>query len=178
MSIDRIYNMGDDALTNLFNIVIEPISHLNDIEATIVRIQGFSIPETGAGVYEVHLGTQKITKPSGKVEAVNEFSFDFRVDRNWFIYKGFVNWKNAVINPYTGVIGTDDVILNNRTSVVIYPVTPSSDKIENFNPWRFKGCFVQTVGEIPFDITSGDPIICSITMGFLGIDDSDLGDTS
>jgi len=178
MSIDRIYNMGDDALANLFDIVIAPISFLSDIESTVVRIQGFSIPETGNTPYEVHLGTQKITKPSGKVETVNEFTFDFRIDRNWFIYKSFVAWKNAVSNPYTGIIGSDDILNNNRTNVSVYPVTPGGDRIEGFNPWRFVRCFVQSTGSVDFDITSGDPIINTITMGFLGIDDSDLGDLS
>jgi hypothetical protein len=174
MSIEKLYNMGDDALTNLFDISIDPISFIDDLASTLVRVQNLTIPATGANVYEVHYKTQMITKPGGKVDAPNEFTFDFRVDRNWLIYKGFVAWKNAVANSYTGAIGPDSVSDNYRVNLTAWAVAPDGSVIPNFERWRFVGCFCQNVGDIGFDYTTGDPLILTVTMGFLALDDTVL----
>lgn len=171
MSVETIYNMGDDALQNLFDMSIGTIPYVNDLTATLVRVQGFTIPATGSGTYEVPYKTQKITKPSGKVETPNEFTFDFRVDRNWAIYKGFVAWKNAVANSYTGAIAPDNFLSNNRVPIDVWAVAPTGEPIVGFGKWSFKGCYPSSVGDIGFDYGVGDPIMVTITMQFLGLDD-------
>jgi len=170
--VDKIYQMGDDALSNLFDVSIEPIAFIDDITSTLLRIQNFTVPATGTSTYEVHHKTQKITKPSGKIEAPNEFSFDLRVDRNWLVYKGLVAWKNKVANSYTGVIAPDNVLSNNRVNMTVWAVTPENIPIPGFGSWNFKGCFPMTVGDISFDYSSGDPIIVNVTFGFLALDDN------
>jgi len=171
--IDKIYNAGDDALSNLFNMSIDPIPYI-DIEPTLVRVQSVTIPATGVETYEVPYKGVSIVKPGGKVDVPKEFSFDLRVDRNWWIYKGLVAWKNAVGDSASGVIGPDGPANNNRANITVWAVTPNDDAIPDFGAWRFKGCFVQNVGDIGFDYSSGDPIVVTITMSYLTLDDSGL----
>lgn len=172
--IDQIYAMGDDAFTNLFNISIAPIAFIDNLTATLLRVQNLTIPATGANTYEVHYKTQMITKPGGKVDSPNEFTFDFRVDRNWLVYKGLVAWKNAVANSFTGSIGNDNALDNVRIPITVWAVDANGDPIPSLGSWTFKGCFCQNIGDVGFDYTSGDPITVTATMGFLAMDDTIL----
>lgn len=171
--IDKIYNAGDDALANLFNMAIDPIPFI-DLEPTIVRVQNVTIPSTGATTYEVSYKGHTITKPGGKVEVPNEFTFDIRIDRNYYIYKGLVAWKNAVADSASGIIGPDGPANNNRVNITVWGVDPDDDPLPDFGEWKFKGCFVQNIGDVGLDYTSGDPIVVTVTMGFLTLDDSGL----
>ena len=172
MSIEIIQNLGDDALQNLFEISITPISFLSDITSTLLRVQNFTIPSTGAETYEVHYKTQKMTKIGGKVDAPNEFSFDFRVDRNWLIYKGFVAWKNAVANSSSGVIMSDGATNPFRIPISAWATDGDGVKVGSMGQWDFKGCFVQNIGDVSFDYSSGDPIVTTVTMGYMKMDDT------
>lgn len=174
MSVNTIFQMGDDALQNLWEMNIGTIPYINDMASTILRVQSVTIPATGSTSYEVNYKTQKITKPSGKVDAPNEFEFEFRVDKNWAIYKGFVAWKNAVANSYTGVIAPDNISSNFRVPIDVWAVDSNDDPIPNFGKWSFKGCYVSNVGDIALSYDSGDPIICTVTMNFLGLEDNVL----
>ena len=200
--IEKVYAMGDDALTNLFDIMIGPIPFLSELLPTFLRIQSLSIPETGITTYEYHHKTQKVTKAGGKIEVANVFDFTFRVDRYWSVYRGFSTWKNFVAHSYTGYIGLDSSLIEPRVDITVMPLgganpvgletarsaiegeidltkKPNVSPAELFIPmaqrWRFIGCFVQKLGEIPFDMTSGEPITCTVTMGFAALDDSLLG---
>ncbi len=172
MSISNIYRAGDDALANLFDMSIGTIPFITSFADLTVRIQNFTIPTTGVSTYEVNYKTQKLTKPGGKIEAPNEFSFDIRVDRNWLVYKGLIAWKNAVANSYTGDIGPDNLLSNNRVPITVWAITPENLAIPSFGKWTFKGCFPVSIGDIGFDYSSGDPITVSVTMGFLALDDN------
>ena len=172
MSIETIQNLGDDALANLFQISIGTIGFLDTyLDSTVLRVQNFNVPGTGANTYEVHYKTQKMTKVGGKINAPNEFSFDFRVDRNWKLYAGFTAWKNAVANSSTGVIMADGIDNTYRVPVSAWATGSDGTTISDFNGWLFKGCFVQNVGDIGFDYSNGDPIIVSITMGYTVMED-------
>lgn len=173
--IDRIYQMGDDALANLFEMAIDPIPYLSDVlDMTLVRVQNVTIPASGANTYEVNYKGISITKPGGIVDKPSEFTFDLRVDRNWTIYRGLLQWKNAIADSYSGIIGPDGPTNNNRANVTIWAIQPNGEAIPEFGEWRFKGCFVQNVGDIGFDYSSGDPITVTVTMGTLGLDDTSI----
>ena len=164
--IETIYAMGDDAFSNLFSVNIGPISFLPAITDLLLRVQNFTIPGTGADTYEVHYKTQKITKPSGKINHPNEFSFDFRVDRAWAVYRGLVLWKNAIVNNISGMIGSDNSISNSRVPISVQALDPSTGlPIVGTGAWTFKGCFIQTIGDVGFDYTTGDPITVTATFG-------------
>ncbi len=171
MSIEVIQALGDDALANLFEISIGPSEFIGDLASTLLRIQNFNIPATGANTYEVHYKTQMMTKVGGKINAPNEFTFDFRVDRNWVLYKGFSSWKNAVANSSTGII-MDDSVAAFRVPISVWATDGNGIKVSALGQWDFKGCFVQNIGEIGFDYTSGDPLMITVTMGYMKLDDT------
>jgi hypothetical protein len=174
MSVETLYQMGDDALANLFDISIDPIAYIDNVSSVLVRVQNLTIPASGANTYEVNYKTLTITKPGGKVDKPSEFSFDIRVDRNWAVYKGFVAWKNAIANSDTGNIGDDSPGNNNRINITAWAVQPNGDPIPNFGSWYFKGAWPSNIGDVGFDYASGDPLTVTITMNCLTVDDNNL----
>lgn len=172
--IQQVANLGDDALSNLFDMEIGTVPFIPNAQSMLLRVQNISIPETGANTYEVHYKTQVFTKPAGKVNAPNEFSFEFRVDRNWAVYKAFVTWKNAIANTYSGEIGYDGANTPLRTPISVWAVSGDGLRPSGLGVWRFEGCFPTAVGEVGFDYTSGDPITVSVTMNYLRLNDVSL----
>lgn len=176
MAILDVYSMGDDAFQNLFDLQFGSVAipGLTDLNTLALRVQNLTIPSSSAGEYEVHYKTQRITKPNGKIESPQEFSFDIRVDRNFLVYKAFLIWKNRVANGYTGEIGEDNLLVNNRVDITVRPVSPNNNPLPGINQWTFVGCYVHTLGDIPFDYTAGEPLIVNVTMKCLGLDDNSL----
>lgn len=174
MSVEQIRQLGDDALSNLFDMEIGTIPFIPNLQSTVLRVQNFEIPATGANTYEVHYKTQMFTKPAGKVNAPNEFSFEFRVDRNWAIYKGFAAWKNAIANSYSGAIGPDGGETNFRVPISVWAVDGNGLSPGGLGVWRFEGCYITELGSVGFDYTSGDPITVSVTMNYLRLNDTQL----
>jgi len=171
MSIETIRQLGDDALANLWDMQIGTISFIPDVQSTILRVQNITIPATGANTYEVPYKTQTFTKVGGKVNAPNEFDFEFRVDRNWLIYKGFVAWKNAVANTYTGAIGQDNAISSFRTPITVWAVDGDGTKPAGLGQWIFEGCYPTNISDLAFTYDNGDPLTVTITMNFLRMND-------
>jgi len=168
--IQKLFSLGDDALQNLFDMSISPIPFIGDMQSTLLRVQGFTIPATGSGTYEVNYKTQKITKPSGKIEAPNEFSVDIRIDKYWAIYKGLVMWKNAVANSYTGAIAEDSPLSNNRVPISVWAVDANS--VPTLGAWVFDGCYPSSIGDVAFDYSGGEPLTLSVTFQFLALNDN------
>ena len=166
MSVDILYSLGDDALANLFDCIIPPFPGvLNPVQAQF-RITGFTVPTTGVGEYEINYKTQRITKPNGLIEDPKEFSFDFRVDKFWLIYNGFKNWKNIVANTRSGLMSPD---INIRVPITV--IATDSAGVPTGGSWLFEGCWIKTLGDVAFDYTSGDPLTCTVTMGYLALND-------
>lgn len=168
MSVDLLYNLGDDALQNLFECIIPSFPGAEDVPGTQFRIQNFTIPASGVGEYEIHYKTQMITKPSGKIEQTKEFSFDFRVDRLWRVYAGLKSWKNTIANTRLGFMAPDELFSFRRPITVITTDpngTPTSGK------WVFEGSWIKTLGDVGFDYTSGEPIMVTATFGFQVMND-------
>jgi len=172
MSIEQLYDLGDDALQNLFEMTIAPTQYLSELAPTLLRVQNLTIPASGANKYEVHYKTVMIEKIGGKPDSPKEFTFDIRIDRNYLVYKGLVAWKNAVSNTKTGVMMPDTGGL--RVPITVYPVTPEGDKITGFGEWLFEGCCPTNISDIGYDYSSGDPITVTVTMSFLAMNDNNL----
>ena len=169
MSLNAITRLGDDALANQYELVFAgtiPGSNLNIIDAAL-RVTSFSIPAQTVGTYEVHYKTQKITKPSGKIETPNEWTFNYRVDKNLLIYQGFKDWLQLVANHDTGIMSPDFTgpISSIRIPVQVLPVD-SAGTITG-EGWVFEGCWISEVGGLDYDVTSGDPLESSVTLQFL-----------
>ena len=167
--IDILHNLGDDALSNLFDCILVPFPGAIDAVNTQFRIQNVSIPSVGVGTYETHYKTQRITKPNGKIEDPKEFSFDYRVDKNWNIYNGFKNWKNIVANTKTGIMTPD---LPGSIRIPITVITTDSNGVPTGGKWIFEGTYIINQGEVGFDYTAGDPIMVTVTFGYLTLNDN------
>lgn len=186
MSIESTYRMGEDALQNLFEITFSlagiPIPTLSDAGvAWALRAQNFNIPTSGSQTYEVHYKTHVVERISGKGETPKEFSFDIRVDRYWAVYKVLALWKNAMFGTWDNEIGSDYLgatdTTNFRVPITVKP-TGADGKILSTQQlgglataWQFEGCFVKTLGEVPFDYTGGEPLTVNVTFGCLGMKD-------
>jgi len=173
-SIQRLYQLGDDALANLWEMSIGPNAFIDDVDATTARIQNFDIPSSGATKYEKHYKTVSIEKVSGKPEITKEFSFTLTVDRNYLVYKGLVAWKNYVINTNTGIAAPDTPQDNARAPFDVWPITPEGDKIPGFGAWHFEGGMITNVDTLGFDYSSGEPLTVSVTVSFLTMDDTGI----
>lgn len=168
MSVDVLFNLGDDALQNLFDVIIPPFPGVINATQTQFRIQNFTIPTTGVGNYDIHYKTQMIRKRNGKIEDPKEFSFEFRVDKYWTIYNGLKNWKNIVGNTRTGVLAPD---LPGIIRVPITVITTDSANVPTGGRWIFEGSYIQTLGDVPFDYTAGDPLAVTATFAYLTLND-------
>jgi len=177
--IDIIYQLGDDALGNFFQIFIpsftlvstDPNSNLNGISIDtgniILRTTTIQIPESGATTYNVNYKTQEFAKIAGKVNSTKTFSMALRIDRYYKEYQKILQWKNAIANPFTGVIGADafgSAGSSNRVDITVQPIDSDGEVIETSLYWILHNAFIQTVPEISFDYGAGEPI--STTLAF------------
>lgn len=179
-SIDTIYNSGLDALANLFEVSIDLSSNTevsklfgdNIKNELIFRIQNFSVPSSEVSTYEVNWGPWTFDRPSGKISQNREISMDIRVDKRYEIYQGFVNWKNAIQNEYTGVTSNYNDYL---VDIAVYPVSSivgiSSEYVLSSvgSGAKFENCWVKSVGDISYDQGNGDPLSVNVTFNFLRI---------
>jgi len=167
MSIQTIVQLNDDALNNQFQIIIPPHEGQIDQTGENFRVLRVSIPERSVNMYTVHYKTQKFTKYTGKDATPNEFTFDFRVDKFWNVYKGLSDWHRLILDPVSGVQSPD---YENGQSTIRVPITvntiDATDTVTSTG-WVFDGCFPSNVPGVEFDMESGEPIVVTITMQFI-----------
>jgi hypothetical protein len=103
LNIQAMLDLGRDALSNLYDLVIDPVDGLNFDQLTL-RINDFTPPESSISTYERHYKTRKIEITGAKIEQDNQIDIEFRVDQNWDEYRKIVGWRNKVYDPKTGQI--------------------------------------------------------------------------
>ena len=175
MAIDVVANLGDDALKNLWDLIIPPFPGVIDPVNIRYRVQSINIPQSGSTPYDIHYKTQKFQKPSGKVEAENTITFEFRVDRYWLLYKGFRNWKNIVIDTRYGTM-TPDVGIGIAGSIRV-PITAISvdpNDVPTGQVWIFEGSYCQNISEVALTYEDGTPLTTTVTMNFMAMRDNSV----
>lgn len=170
MSINQIYALGDDALSNQAEVNITPLSFFPGVDPLKFRITDFSIPEFTIGEYEVAYKTQKFNKPNGRITTPNEFTFNFRADKYWTIYQALLVWKNYIGDDRTGAMAEDVGAISGesdiRTDVTV--MTFDSNNVITSPGWTMQKAWLKSLGGVDFDNTSeGDPIIVSVTLDFV-----------
>lgn len=165
MALTNLYTLSDDALQNMFSVAVtQPTGLTPKVPGEIdLRVTEFQKPEVSFGTYDVNYKTLKWTKPSGKTEFSNEFSFTMRIDRAYAWYKFFEDWNKAVLNIDTGDLGTDygvedGATTNLRTLIKVYPAWDATG-----TGWAFHGCLPKTVPSIGFSQESGDAVTAEIS---------------
>lgn len=173
MALDTIFQAGDDALQNQFQIVIPAFPNVINIAGTNLRVTNVSIPELTVGTYENQYQTDRVVKPSGKNETPKEFSFTFRADKYWQVYNGFSLWHGLIINQETGAMASDagndglGGLSPLRVPVIVQSID-SNGTLTGFEK-TFEGSWPSIVGGFDFTFDSGDPIVIDVTMQFLKI---------
>ena len=167
--IDNVFRLGDDALDNQGEIVLNPLAVFSQGDPLRFRITSFSIPEFAVGSYEVNYKTQKFTKPTGRVSETNSFTFSFRVDKYWAIYQALLAWKMAISNDRTGVVAEDVSITGIspfRTDFTV--MTKDSNNVVTSAGWQFTHAFIKSIGSVSFDNASdGQPISVDVTLEYV-----------
>lgn len=169
--IDTIFSSGDDCLAYEFQVSLGPIPYLDTVTNSMMRVTTCEIPAKTLGEYEYDYKSEKIVKPNGKNATAKEFSIEMRVDKYYALYKAFVLWNSAIMNPVTGGSSMDSV---NGVSLLRIPITVTTgtyDVLGNFIPtlqaWVFRGCWPKEVGGFQLDNQSGDPLLCTVRFGYL-----------
>jgi hypothetical protein len=168
MSIDTLFSLGSDALSNEFDIILPPFPGVIDLTSTVIRTMKFELPEYSVNTYTVDYKTQKFTKPSGKNNTPNQFTFDFRIDKYWKVYEGMENWLNIVLNQDTGSMGSDGIAgtaSSIRIPIDVIPVDHNGNTTKK--GWTFTGCFISGLTGVSFDQSLGDALTATATIQFV-----------
>lgn len=170
MSIVTLAAQNDDALANHFQINIPNFPGVLNLEGTNIRVLTVEIPERTVSTYEIHYRSQKLTKYGSKDTTPNQFTFTYRVDKNWQVYKGLESWHRLLNDPITGAQVPD---FENGISGIRVPISviciDSSGQITSTG-WSFQGCFPSNVPSVSFSMEDGNPIIVTQNMEFITMD--------
>lgn len=170
MSIDSAYATGDDALANMAEIEFSPLSLFgllkDDLKFSTAQI---NVPGFTMGKYEVHWKAQKFEKPSGKDETEKTFSFTFRVDKYYTVYKALQAWWQYICNSDSGALAEDvgaaTGTSNIRTDVMVHTI--DTQGVTTSEGFKFERAWLTGLAGFSYDVTSGDPLMCEITMSFV-----------
>lgn len=133
------------------------------------RVTQISIPEYNVGMYEVHWKTQKFEKPSGKDESPKNMTFTFRVDKYYTVYKALMAWWQYIHNSDTGAMAEDVGAITGTSNIRCdFQVRcVDSNNVTTTEGWKFKAAWIKGIQGIEFDQSTGDPIMCQITMSYV-----------
>ena len=168
--VDVIYQTGDDALANQFEVDISSLANLFNIPDPLTfRTVSCNIPGYQVGKYTVDYKTQRLTKPSGKIETPNEFQLSFRADKYWTVYQAILAWKRYVADEESGAMAEDVGAISGsstfRTDIIVKAI--DSNDVVTYEGWKFHLAWPSIVGDVAFEQASGDPIIVPITFDFV-----------
>ena len=163
MSIEVLKQFTEDALANQFQIIMPPFPGVTDLQQTILRIKSIDIPEYSIATYEITKKGSKFTRRSGVSEMPTEFSFTYRVDKNYDVYKGIIRWMQTCRDSTTGVMLPEAAV---RFPITVQPIDSADNLLSG--GWVMEGCFPSSHDGISFDEESGDPLEASVTMQMLG----------
>ncbi len=173
-----------DAMLNLFEVTFVdaatllagfiPSGFVFNEDDFRFRIQDVTLPDLSLNTYQVDFLTRTYDKPSSKITANNEFTFNFRVDKQYKFYQFLVNWFNGLHNLGSGMVST---LEGKVCTVQVSPVTTlpgstagAATTEPQINGWFFHECFVKNIAGINFAHNAGDPAVISVTMGFMYMD--------
>jgi hypothetical protein len=170
VSIDSVFATGDDALGNLAEILIPEFSLFGPLtEKLRFRTTGIEVPGFAMGVYEVPWKSQKFEKPSGKDETQKTFTFTFRVDKYYTVYKALLAWWQYICNSDSGALAEDvgAVTGTSNIRVDIFVKTVDTQGITTNEGFKFERSWLKELTGFSYDMTSGDPLTCTVTMSFV-----------
>lgn len=171
--IDEIFQTGDDALGDQFDIffpnlepVLSVISTLIDFdipESFNIRTNSCNIPETTINTEDIKFDGYTIKKPNGSNSNPYTFSFDFRNDKYWNYYTFFKIWTSLVEKQKIPGVSTDGVA-GSAISVLRNTITVKS----NNHIWNFLNAYPISVSGIAFNHTDTAPLVTTVNFVYSG----------
>jgi hypothetical protein len=170
MSIDSAYSVGDDALANMGELEFSPFSLFGPLkDALKFRTTQINVPGFTMGSYEVPWKSQKFEKPSGKDETEKVFTFTFRVDKYYTVYKALLAWWQYICNSDSGALAEDVGAVtgtsNIRTDVMVKTI--DTQGVTTNEGFKFERAWLKSLASISYDMTNGEPIMMECTMSFV-----------
>jgi hypothetical protein len=170
MSIDSVYATGDDALTNMAEILFNEFSLFGPLKEQLkFRTTQINVPGFTMGAYDVHWKSQKFEKPSGKDETEKTFSFTFRVDKYYTVYKALLAWWQYICNSDNGALAEDVGAVtgtsNIRTDIIVKTI--DTQGVTTNEGFKFERAWLKSLAGFSYDVTSGEPLMCEVTMSFV-----------
>jgi len=168
MSIDTVFEAGDDALQNHFELNITPIGLFGINDPVKIRTTDVDVPAFSVGTYTVDYKSQTFTKPSGKITTPNEFSFTMRLDKYWVLYEGLYAWFSFIADSETGAMAEDVGAIGGdsdiRTDITVIPI--DSNGVVTGRGWKFHGAYPTNIPGFSFSMANGEPITIAPTFNF------------
>jgi hypothetical protein len=160
----------EDALANHFQVVLPAFPGVLDVTQTSIRVLNCSIPENIINTYDITKGGQTAKRPSG-IEGIDKtFSFTYRADKYWLVYKGITAWMNFIRDIRQGTSSPDAIPITGGPSTFRFPITvqtlDANDALTGGN-WLFEGAWPTSNGTVDLDENNGDPIEITATFDFL-----------
>jgi len=165
-----VFIQGDDALANFAEIEITPFPLFGPLTSKLkYRTTTIAVPGFTKGVYEVHWKSQKFEKPSGKDETQKDFQTGFRVDKYYAVYKALLAWWQYICNSNTGAIAEDVGAVTGTSNIRtdIFVKTIDTQGLVTNSGFKFEKCWIKSLSDLSYDVTSGEPLICNITWSFV-----------
>jgi hypothetical protein len=170
VGIDSIYSQGDDAVGNVAEILISDFSLFGPLkDALKFRTTQINVPGFTMGAYMVPWKSQQFEKPSGKDETEKTFSFTFRVDKYYTVYKALLAWWQYICNSDSGALAEDVGAVtgtsNIRTDIIVKTI--DTQGVTTNEGFKFERAWLKSLGSISYDVTNGEPIMMECTMSFV-----------
>jgi len=170
MSIDAVYQTGDDALQNFAEMELSPFPLFGPLkDALKFRTTQIDIPGFEKGSYEVHWKAQKFEKPSGKDDTAKTFTSTFRVDKYYTVYKALQAWWQYICNSDSGALAEDVGAItgtsNIRTDILVKTI--DTQGITTNEGFKFERVWLKSLAGFGYNVTSGDPLECQPTWSFV-----------
>lgn len=170
--IDTLYQMGDDALGNQFEVSFSALSLFDALDSLKMRTTNVDIPEYSVSTYTVEHKTQSMVKVGGKITTPKEITLTLRVDKYWGLYNAIKDWLKYIGGEETGQMAEDNILGGEssfRTDFTVY--TLDSNDTPTGGGWKFHKACPTNISSVGLDYSSGDPITVSITFSFLKMTD-------
>lgn len=161
-NIQILQNLGADAYTNLFEVVIPPVPGVPGVGELAFRVKNVTIPQTPDPVkYEIHYKNLKKEKFGSKFNQEFEIPITFRIDKFQFVYDFFKAWKQLGANQYSGVLDED-----------LIPTVPLTIRSTDYNEtgtgglWIFEGAKPLRIEGFDYDYESDTPMERTVVMQY------------
>ena len=171
-TLDILALFGEDALQNHYNMIIPPFLGAGNILNLNLRVTNVDIPAQDIAYYTITKGGRTLTRPSGVSAQGNEFTFNYRPDKQYDSYKSISNWMKLIKDPIlatglsdSGLVGGGGPSLF-RVPIIIQAL--DTNNIIN-NIWTLVGCWPSNQSNLSFSEDSGDPLDVTVTMQYTTI---------